>query len=193
MEKANKFVQYVRPGVGRPSEDDRVDSAGTAPEHPPTPDIPQPSVDEVAKDRWFLEQRGNRRVPKRLNITNEIMVTSQGPVHLKGNITLIDEDGTESFHNDLRLCRCGATKSGPVCDESHIEIEFFDNGAIHHASETLSSQQPQNLRVKAIKDGPLKLFGYVRLHNSRGQECLTRATALCRCGRSSKKPFCDCQ
>jgi CDGSH-type Zn-finger protein len=52
---------------------------------------------------------------------------------------------------------------------------------------------PQPLLVTLVKDGPIKFSGYLRIHNARGQECLSRSGALCRCGRSARKPFCDCQ
>ena len=32
---------------------------------------------------------------------------------------------------------------------------------------------------------------WYRLYNKKGQECITVSGELCRCGRSSKKPFCD--
>ena len=149
------------------------------------------STDEKAIDRWFLEQRGSKRVPKRLEIANELLVTSGGPLKMTGNITLIHEDGSVTHANNLNLCRCGSSKNKPFCDDQHLELEFFDNGAISQLSDWMPVSRPQTVTVTCIKNGPLKFRGYLRLYNRKGQECITVSGELCRCGRSSKKPFCD--
>lgn len=158
----------------------------------PEIDVEKPeSTDERAIDRWFNEQRGSKRVPKKLNVANELLVTSGGPLKMTGNITLIDEDGTVTHSNSLSLCRCGASKSKPLCDDQHLDIEFFDPGVISQLSDWMPVSRPQNITVTAVKDGPLKFRGYLKIYNKRGQECITMNGALCRCGKSSKKPFCD--
>jgi CDGSH-type Zn-finger protein len=53
--------------------------------------------------------------------------------------------------------------------------------------------RPQTLTVTCIKDGPLKFRGFLRVFNSKGQESLSMQGMLCRCGKSTRKPFCDCQ
>jgi len=152
---------------------------------------PSESTDEKALDRWFLEQRGNKRVPKRLEVANELLVTSGGPLKMTGNITLINEDGSVTHSNSLSLCRCGASKNKPFCDDQHLEIEFFDGGAISQLSDWMPVSRPQTITVTCVKNGPLKFRGYLRMYNKKGQECITMSGALCRCGKSSKKPFCD--
>ena len=158
----------------------------------PEIDVKKPeSTDEKAIDRWFNEQRRSKRVPKKLNIANELLVTSGGPLKMTGNITLIDEDGSVTHANSLSLCRCGASKTKPLCDDQHLEVEFFDPGAVSQLSDWMPVSRPQNITVTCVKNGPLKFRGYLRIHNKRGQECITMNGALCRCGKSSKKPFCD--
>ena len=149
------------------------------------------STDEKALDRWFLEQRGGKRVPKRLEIANELLVTSGGPLKMTGNIALIHENGNVTHANNLTLCRCGASKNKPFCDDQHLDIEFFDNGSIGQMSDWMSVSRPQTITVTCVKNGPLKFRGYLRIYNKKGQECITISGALCRCGKSSKKPFCD--
>lgn len=149
------------------------------------------STDEKALDRWFLEQRGNKRVPKRLDVANELQVTSGGPLKMTGNITLINEDGSVTHANSLSLCRCGASKNRPFCDDQHLEIEFFDSGSVTQLSDWMPVTRPQTITVTCVKNGPLKFRGYLRIFNKKGQECITMSGALCRCGQSSKKPFCD--
>ncbi|MCP4045328.1 MAG: CDGSH iron-sulfur domain-containing protein [Gammaproteobacteria bacterium] len=158
----------------------------------PETEVKRPeSTDDRTLDRWFHEQRGAKRVPRRLNITNELLVTSGGPLKMTGNISLIDEDGSDTHSNSLSLCRCGASKSKPFCDEQHLDIEFFDPGGISQLSNWMPVSRPQNITVTCVKNGPLKFRGYLRIYNKRGQECITMNGVLCRCGKSSKKPFCE--
>jgi len=178
------------------------DELSTKPESSPdldSPSVPETeaqkpeSTDEKALDRWFLEQRGNKRVPKRLDVANELLVTSGGPLKMTGNITLINEDGSVTHANSLSLCRCGASKNKPLCDDQHLEIEFFDSGAVTQLSDWMPVTRPQTITVTCVKNGPLKFRGYLRIFNKKGQECITMSGALCRCVKSSKKPFCDNQ
>lgn len=176
------------------------DHLTTGPESSPnldSPTVPEPaskkseSTDEKALDRWFLEQRGNKRVPKRLEVANELLVTSGGSLKMTGNITLINEDGSVTHANNLNLCRCGASKNRPFCDDQHLEIEFLDGGSVTQLSDWMPVTRPQTITVTCVKNGPLKFRGYLRIFNKKGQECITMSGALCRCGKSSKKPFCD--
>jgi CDGSH-type Zn-finger protein len=50
------------------------------------------------------------------------------------------------------------------------------------------------VEIKVRDDGPYKVTGPVRLVDAEGNEFSVpprRAIALCRCGRSETKPFCD--
>jgi len=170
-----------------PGPSPNLDIPGT---HKPAAKKPE-STGDKALDRWFLEQRGNKRVPKRLDVANELLVTAGGPLKMTGNITLIDEEGSVTHSNNLSLCRCGSSKNGPICDDKHLDIEFFDNGAIGQMSDWMPVSRPQTITVTCVKDGPLKFRGYLRIYNKRGQECITMNGALCRCGKSSRKPFCE--
>jgi len=159
--------------------------------------VPEPlakkpaSIKDRSLDRWFQEQRGSKRVPKRLDVANELLVTNGGPLKMTGNIRLINEDGSVTNTNSLSLCRCGASKTKPFCDDQHLEIEFFDSGAVQQLSDWMPVTRPQTVSVTIVENGPLKFRGYLRIYNKKGQECITMSGALCRCGKSSKKPFCD--
>ena len=189
MDDATKA--YAKP-LSWPDPDDNTSSPdldgfpvpGSTPEK-------QKSTDEKALDRWFLEQRGKKRVPKRLDIPNELLVTIGGPLKMTGNITMINEDGSLTHSNSLSLCRCGASNNRPFCDDQHLEIEFFDSGAVTRISDWMPIKRPQTITISCVKDGPLKFLGYLRIYNKKGQECITMDGALCRCGKSSNKPFCD--
>ena len=172
----------VREGLSAPQPEDLVNGKAD--------DV---STDEKALDRWFREQRGNKRVPKRLEVPNEALLSSGGPLKITGNLTMIGEDGEVTHANHLTLCRCGSSKSKPICDDQHLDIEFLDNGNIQAVSDCMPILRPQTLTITCIKNGPLKYRGYLRVFNQKGQECLSMQGALCRCGKSTKKPFCDCQ
>jgi CDGSH-type Zn-finger protein len=193
MEDATKA--YMKP-LSWPNSDPLENSPESNPDLD-SPTVPETeaekpeSTDEKALDRWFLEQRGNKRVPKRLDVANELLVTSGGPLKMTGNITLINEDGSVTHANSLSLCRCGASKNRPFCDDQHLEIEFFDSGAVTQLSDWVPITRPQTITVTCVKNGPLKFRGYLRIFNKKGQECITMSGSLCRCGKSSKKPFCD--
>jgi CDGSH-type Zn-finger protein len=50
------------------------------------------------------------------------------------------------------------------------------------------------LEIRPVKDGPLLLNGNVTIVNGSGRESWRGSkTALCRCGESNNKPFCDGQ
>lgn len=144
-----------------------------------------------ALDRWFKERQKNHGAPRLLEVPNEAQVTNAGPLQLTGNITLVHEDGTVQYANHLTLCRCGNTRSGPVCDGQHLEKEFLNPGKISEASEISASQRPSKITISCIKDGPITFRGRLRLHNQFGQDCVKLRGSLCRCGQSTSKPFCD--
>jgi CDGSH-type Zn-finger protein len=65
----------------------------------------------------------------------EIHVRPNGSIKVYGRVRLFDADGKEyeilwealkedSRGRRLKLCRCGATKTPPFCDETHVETGF---------------------------------------------------------------------
>lgn len=63
--------------------------------------------------------------PKAVEEASVIRVVRDGPYEVFGALTLTYSDGRiceeRSFY---RLCRCGASKSKPFCDDSHVEVGF---------------------------------------------------------------------
>ena len=58
----------------------------------------------------------------------------------------------------------------------------------------MESSQPPLVEIKVRDDGPYKVTGPVRLIDADGgvfEVEAGRPIALCRCGRSQDKPFCD--
>jgi CDGSH-type Zn-finger protein len=58
-------------------------------------------------------------------------------------------------------------------------------------SDAPASDRPTKITLSCNKDGPITFRGRLRLHNIMGQECTKLRGALCRCGQSTNKPFCD--
>jgi uncharacterized Fe-S cluster protein YjdI len=54
-----------------------------------------------------------------------IEVTKDGPVLVRGKLTLKSEGHAERLERDvIALCRCGASENKPYCDGSHRKIGF---------------------------------------------------------------------
>ena len=54
------------------------------------------------------------------------------------------------------------------------------------------SAETKNPSIRARENGPLVVSNLTRLRNSRGEDLDVQETiALCRCGGSANKPFCD--
>ena len=167
------------------------DSAAPRPSQAKQPKQENLTTSAKALDRWFAERQKQHGPPRLLEIPNEALITSAGPINLTGNITLVMEDGSLSYANHISLCRCGASNSKPLCDERHLDVEFLHSGRIHEASDAPHSERPAKITVSLVKNGPITFRGRLRLHNNLGQECVKQRGSLCRCGQSANKPFCD--
>ncbi len=55
-----------------------------------------------------------------------IQPSDNGPLLVRGPVTLIDEDGNEMVvkGKNVALCRCGASANKPFCDRSHVRVGF---------------------------------------------------------------------
>ena len=62
---------------------------------------------------------------------NVIEVVADGPLYARGDVEIVDEDG-ETLLTDTRVafCRCGASGNKPLCDNSHLGIEFEAPGLV---------------------------------------------------------------
>lgn len=125
---------------------------------------------------------------------NAVTVVPDGPLYLHGDIEITTPDD-ETLLSDTRvaLCRCGLSDNKPLCDNSHAEADFKADSSIpedHEATENVDSGG--TLQVIPTPDGPVLLNGAFELHGIDDGSTL-RATdaALCRCGSSQTKPFCD--
>lgn len=125
---------------------------------------------------------------------NRVILQNNGPVYMHGDIEVQDHEG-KTLLKDTRfaLCRCGASVNKPACDNSHKKIEF--KAGIDADPTKLpdhSADEHDKLIVKLMKDGPAILEGtYTVESETMEAKTSNKGVALCRCGSSSTKPFCD--
>lgn len=121
---------------------------------------------------------------------NRIVPTVDGPLHVRGDVQIETGDGTVA-DTRLALCRCGQSANKPFCDNAHKAAEFTDPGLITQPNG--SEVDPTGrLAIVPSTNGPLLLRGTFELIAAEGQTVFRgEKAALCRCGGSSNKPFCD--
>ncbi len=123
---------------------------------------------------------------------NTVTVSNQGPLYVRGELEIEGApDDAPGLGFRAALCRCGQSKNKPFCDNSHEDAEFTDRGAVGQTGEALE-ESGGPLAIKSAENGPLLLQGNVTVMAGSGREAWHGTkTALCRCGASSNKPFCD--
>jgi CDGSH-type Zn-finger protein/uncharacterized Fe-S cluster protein YjdI len=126
---------------------------------------------------------------------NCIEVRQDGPLFVRGDVEILTH-GREVLLKDTRiaLCRCGASQNKPLCDNTHLEIDYEEVG---HLPENCGQPEPaeepsQTLRVLLAPNGPLILRGPFELRGSDDDVAYFEdRVALCRCGATGDPPFCD--
>jgi CDGSH-type Zn-finger protein/uncharacterized Fe-S cluster protein YjdI len=131
-------------------------------------------------------------VPESPPAENSLTVAYNGPLYLTGDLEI---EGAGEDMPGVRyraaLCRCGASKNKPFCDNSHVEARFEDYGAVGDKGSGLSATGGK-LKVEMRPDGPLALTGNLSMRAGSGRLAWQGDKAfLCRCGASKNKPFCD--
>lgn len=124
-------------------------------------------------------------------MTNRVKVIPNGPLILYGDIELQDgQDSVLERANEIGLCRCGLSQRKPWCDGSHKAAGFQDDAEVHDEKpEALGEAAPLVVQARAnamyIAKGPMTIEG------AAGTQTTRNKAALCRCGASARKPFCD--
>ena len=126
-------------------------------------------------------------IPRR----NEVRITPDGPLYFRGELEIHTPTGMLK-ETRAALCRCGASRNKPFCDNSHEGIAFR---ASDESGRTAASGQTEGglLRVMPATNGPCIVEGSLTLISNGGvtrTACGPRV-AFCRCGHSRNKPFCD--
>ncbi len=122
---------------------------------------------------------------------NEIEARKNGPLLCRGDIEVYDAQGILlEKSGDVALCRCGLSDTRPFCDGSHKKSGFVASGTVQDEKpESLEGEGVLQITVRSnamlVVKGPMRIFG------SEGGESTRNKAALCRCGHSARKPFCD--
>jgi CDGSH-type Zn-finger protein len=123
---------------------------------------------------------------------NVIVVEAGGPYHCQGRVEIRAADGSLlQAVSETWLCRCGQSRDKPYCDGSHAAAPLQDASLASAGADT-PADATAGLSIRLRKDGPLKLEGPCEVRAGDGTLLMRGSeTALCRCGRSGKRPFCD--
>jgi CDGSH-type Zn-finger protein/uncharacterized Fe-S cluster protein YjdI len=124
---------------------------------------------------------------------NAVTVANNGPLYFEGNLQIDGAaDDMPGVRHRAALCRCGDSKNKPFCDNSHEQVDFRDRGAIGDSGDVTLESSGGPLRVTSAPNGPLLVHGNLVIRTGSGREGWrgTKA-ALCRCGASKNRPFCD--
>lgn len=141
-----------------------------------------------------------------------VAVTKDGPYIVTGGIPLVRLAGapdgrsgewqieeTSPPRASYALCRCGRSRMAPFCDYKHLSGRFDGSESAARtqlAGDDIPSGLPAGIgfarHSNGAMDGPLRLRGSIDVVSA---DAFTYATddavALCRCGTSRTKPFCD--
>ena len=119
---------------------------------------------------------------------NTIALRENGPLAIHAEIELSGERvGTRAT-----LCRCGQSKTKPYCDGSHVGAAFVATGEPSSSTSAALARRDGVLKITPYKDGPLGVEGPAEILSGTGRTIdRVDRTALCRCGHSDRKPFCD--
>ena len=137
----------------------------------------------------YTDKSGRSEQP---DVENAVYVTYNGPLFVSGDLAI---DGAADDMSGVRfraaLCRCGQSKNKPFCDNSHIDAGFRDYGAVGQSGPGIKEEGGQ-LGIRPLPDGPLLLSGNLSIVSGSGRLAWRGdSVALCRCGESKNKPFCD--
>ena len=123
---------------------------------------------------------------------NTVVVSNNGPFYITGDLE-IDGVGEDMPGVAFRaaLCRCGLSNNKPFCDNAHEKASFLDRGAVGDDGAGFS-EEGGKLSIRRVPNGPLMVKGNFSIVAGSGRLAWrgTKA-ALCRCGASKNKPFCD--
>jgi len=149
------------------------------------------TVDEVAELAHncpsgaitYIRRDGQNESPP---IVNTVRVRENGPLAFHGALSI---DGTAAMR--ATLCRCGKSANKPYCDSAHVKGFAASGEPTTQTSEPLATRDG-TVTITGSENGPLLVTGNLEIVSGTGRtihRCVK--TALCRCGGSSNKPFCD--
>lgn len=133
-----------------------------------------------------VTRRDGRAEPPPL--VNLVRVLENGPLAVTAEL----EVAGRAPERRATLCRCGHSSNKPYCDGSHQAAGFTATGEPPVAESQPLAARDGVLRVTPAPNGPLLVEGNLEVVSGTGHtinRCVK--TALCRCGHSGSKPYCD--
>ncbi len=136
-------------------------------------------------------------------MSNVADVPAAGPLCLTGRIEVEVGGKIVADTDDVALCRCGHSSNKPFCDGTHNIVGFDDPGVIQggrlvpgrdadaEKADADAEAAGAPVRIVCATNGPLLVRGPLTVVGSDGAMSEGTKGALCRCGLSSTKPFCD--
>ena len=119
---------------------------------------------------------------------NLLSIREGGPYAVRADIVL---DGKPLGYR-ATLCRCGASKNKPFCDQAHKDIGFDATGEPKTGKADMLAVRDGPLAIDPQRNGPLKVRGNLEIISGTGRVVArVQSATLCRCGHSNNKPFCD--
>jgi CDGSH-type Zn-finger protein len=111
---------------------------------------------------------------------NQIRLRENGPYVVNARIALSGYDGTVRRRT---LCRCGASRSKPLCDGSHSAVTFNASGEPPTQPCKPREQRDGTQEIIPLRDGPREVKGSVELVSGTGRTFAKSVHCLlCRCG-----------
>lgn len=128
---------------------------------------------------------GPEETPPKVNL---VRIRENGPLAIHGEVAIAGHGP----HLRATLCRCGQSANKPYCDGSHTAAGFTATGEpATKPSEPLAARAGL-VTITPAENGPLLVNGPCELVSGTGRTIdRCEKTALCRCGQSSNKPYCD--
>ena len=121
-------------------------------------------------------------------IVNTAQIREAGPIAIHAPITITDG----ATHLRATICRCGASNHKPYCDGSHHDAHFTATGEPATSDSQPLATRDGPLTINPLKNGPLLVSGNLEITTGTGRTInRVTSTALCRCGHSANKPYCD--
>lgn len=126
---------------------------------------------------------------------NSIMVRPDGPLICKSDvdISLLGADGEVILEDkEFALCRCGLSANKPFCDGTHKKEAVQSTQSFNDERTEDITGLEGKLSIAVKTDAMYSVKGAMTIFSRDGLSKTTRTkAALCRCGQSLNKPFCD--
>ena len=123
--------------------------------------------------------------------SNRIAVGPDGPLYISGDLSIGLPSGHTTHDNRVALCRCGDSKNKPFCDNTHLDTGFSDDGHLGESKLGTPEIEGSGIAISLAADGPLILSGEMTADGPGSEPQTGTRAALCRCGASQNKPYCD--